>query len=193
MSHNLKIARPAGIILILLGLVLLLSRSIGFDILVGRSFWPLYIIVPGLVLLASTSFDKALGKVLAPVGMVIATTGVLLAYQAWADHYQSWAYAWILTGPFSVGAGFIVHGIVHADHRSIVDGRKIATQSIAFFLAAAAIFELVFNISGYGLSFDLPWGIVLPIALILVGAVVVLHQPKHNVSKPDQRTDIKTN
>lgn len=188
MHHATTTAKPIGIILISAGLFLLLSRFVGFDLLFGHISWPIYIIVPGVVILAIASFDKTVGKALAPLGMMITLTGCLLAYQSWADHYQSWAYAWILTGPFSVGAGLVVHGILHDDKSSIENGRKMAALSLAAFIVSAAVFELVFNISGLGLSVDLPWGILLPAALVAVGGLILLRQPNQVVSAPNPAT-----
>lgn len=181
-AHVTKKTKPTGIILIGAGAILFLTQIAGFDILPTSIPWPFYIVAPGVLLLALSSYDKTIGEPLAPLGMIITVTGCLLAYQTWADHYQSWAYAWILTGPFSVGAGFVLHGVFHGDKHLIEVGRKLALLSAAFFLAAAVIFELVFNISGFGLSIDLSWGFLLPTMLVGVGVFVLFRQPNQAVS-----------
>jgi hypothetical protein len=172
--------KPLGIALIAFGLILFLFQMTGFDLFSGRSFWPLFIIIPGAILLAVASFEETLSIALAPVGMMITLTGCVLAYQNWADHYQSWAYAWIITGPFALGAGLAWHGRMHGDEGTLRRGHRIAALSLPFFLGAAVIFELVFNISGYGLSVDLPWGILISVALIAIGGGLFLKQPKQD-------------
>lgn len=167
-----------GVILIAAGVLVALGQV--FDFSVGQIAWPLYIIVPGAMLLFISFFDEAIGKVLAPIGMMITVTGCVLAYQSWTGHYQSWAYAWILTSPFAIGAGLAMHGIRYDDNYLLKVGRTIATVSIAFFLAAAAVFELVFNISGLGSSVDIPWGIMLPVVLIVAGAAALIHQSRQH-------------
>lgn len=178
MPNTSNSVKPTGIVLITSGLVLLFGQSVGFDPLSGHSFWPLYVIIPGAILLALASFDKSFSTALAPIGMIVTLTGCVLAYQDWASHFQSWAYAWIIVGPFAFGAGLALHGRMHADDDALHDGRRMAALSIPFFVGAAAIFELVFNISGFGLSVDLPWGILLPSSLVALGGVVLLRQSK---------------
>lgn len=115
MYYATKTAKPIGIILMSAGLVFLFSQFVDIDLLLVRTLWPLFIIVSGLGFLAFAYFDKTTGKILAPLGTAIIMAGCMLTYQAWADHFRSWAYVWILTGPFSIGVGFITHGIFHND------------------------------------------------------------------------------
>ena len=180
MSNNSILVKPIGIVLVASGLFLLLGQVTGLDLLSGRVVWPLFIIIPGAILLAFAGVEKGFSATLAPIGMIVTLTGCVLAYQNWADHYQSWAYAWIIAGPFAFGAGLALHGLVHDDDDALRNGRKTAALSAAFFLAAAAVFELVFNISGYGLNVDLPWGILLPVALIVVGGALFLRKSKQD-------------
>ena len=111
---------------------------------------------------------------------MVTLTGCVLAYQAWANHFQSWAYAWIIVGPFALGTGLAWHGRMHGDEQALRDGRQMALFSILSFFGAAAVFELVFNISGFGLSVDLPSGFFLPVVLIAGGGVLLLRQSKKN-------------
>jgi peptidoglycan/LPS O-acetylase OafA/YrhL len=178
MLNNSSSVKSIGIVLISAGFILLVVRGFGIDLMPGRSFWPTYIITPGALLLALASFDNATSKALAPVGMMITLTGCVLAYQNWADHYQSWAYAWIIVGPFALGSGLVLHGHMHADEQSLRDGTRTAALSFAAFAIAAAVFELVFNISGLGFSAGLPWGVLLSIVLIAVGGAILLRKSK---------------
>lgn len=169
--------KPIGALLVGAGALLLLAQTVGFNVFTGGIYWPLFILAPGLAVLALASLSKTLSRGLSPLGMAVTLTGSLLAYQAWADHFQSWAYGWILVGPFALGAGLAFHGFVHGDARALRNGRGVAGVSLVVFAGAAVMFELVFNISGYGASFDLPWGIVLPVALIAIGGAFLLRAP----------------
>lgn len=174
MSDNVISMKSVGSILAGLGLILLVGQYSGIRPWSGGMPWPLFIIVPGAILLALASLDETFSRALTPVGMMVTLTGCVLAYQNWADHYQSWAYAWIIVGPFSLGSGVVVHGRRYGDSQLVRRGMQLAAFSTLFFLAAAAIFELVFNISGYGLSANLPWGVMTPIVLIAIGSALFL-------------------
>jgi hypothetical protein len=173
-------------------LFLLAARGLGFGVMFVNLTWPLYIIVPGVGLLAFAGTDRDISKGLAPIGMMVTLTGCLLAYQEWANHYQSWAYMWILVGPFALGAGWIAHGMMHDDNRTIADGRKLAAASIATLIVFAAVFELVFNISGYGLSVNLPSGMLLPLLFIAISGAVLFRQVKPRGSRLQQNHDAQS-
>lgn len=172
MTHDSRTMKPASGLMITAGLALLAGWAMGLDLSFGHSLWQLYIIVPGIIVLTLGSMDRAIGKALLPLGMMITLTGFLLAYQDWADHFQSWAYVWIISGPFAYAVGLTLHGMIHSDAPAFRDGKKAALVCLAFFAIFAAVFELVFNISGYGLTVDVPWGLVLPLILIGVGVFV---------------------
>ena len=178
MSSKSNSMKPVGAGLVCLGLVLAAGQYFDFQLLSGRNSWPYFIIVPGALLLALAFLDETFSKALMPIGMVVTLTGCVLAYQNWANHFESWAYAWIIVGPFALGVGLAAHGRLYKDAHTMKRGMQMAAVNSLFFLCAAVIFELVFNISGYGLSFDLPWGILTPIALIAVGGALFLNNPK---------------
>src|SRR4030042_4003625 len=86
-----------GGILIAVGVLWLLAQLVG--IRVGSYLWPLFIIVPGVVLfvLAMTMEGRA-GEGLAITGGIVTMVGLLLFYQNATGHWTSWAYAWALGG-----------------------------------------------------------------------------------------------
>jgi hypothetical protein len=100
-----------------LGLVLLLGQYSGIRPWSGGTPWPLFIILPGVILLALASLDETLSRALMPVGMMVTLTGCVLAY-------QNWAYAWIIVGPFSLGAGVVVHGRRYGDGQLVRKGMQ---------------------------------------------------------------------
>lgn len=174
MTQNIRTMKPVSGLMIATGSLLLASWSMDLDLSFGHSLWQLYIIIPGVIVLTLGSMDKAAGKAILPLGMIIALTGCLLAYQDWADHYQSWAYAWIISGPFAYAAGLVLHGIIHSDATAFREGKKSILICLALFVPFAAVFELVFDISGYGLTVDMQWGLMLPLILIGSGVFVGL-------------------
>lgn len=176
MRFNFNSSKATGIALVVAGLALFAARSLGFGVTLMTLSWPLFIVLPGVGLLAFASIDRDVSKALAPIGMMVTLTGCLLAYQDWANHYQSWAYMWVLVGPFALGAGWIAHSLMHDDNRMMVDGRKLLFASIVILLVLAAVFELIFNISGYGLSVNLPSGMLLPVVLIVIGGAILVRQ-----------------
>lgn len=185
MFQSSKSIKPAGTILIIAGLFLLLSRTLGFDLMFGASTWPLFIIVLGIGLLILASVDNIVGKPIATHEMIVTLTGFLLAYQDAENLYQSWAYALVLTGPFTFGLGWLFHGKMHGDEKSFSDRHKIVATSIPFFVAFAAVFELIFNMRGYGMSIDNPEGIILLTILIVICGALFLRGPKQNTPSFD--------
>lgn len=172
MSPSIKTMNPASGLMITTGLLLLLGWAAGWDMSFGHSLWQLFIIVPGIIVISLGCTEKTIGKALVPFGMMITVTGCLLAYQDWADHYQSWAYVWILSGPFAFAKGLALYGVIHSDIAALRNGRKMMLASSTLFVIFAAVFELVLNISGFGITVDVPWGLVLPIILIGSGIFV---------------------
>ena len=84
----------AGIVLVVAGGVVLAARQAGFEVgnLVADGGWALFIIVPGLALLA-TAFvptpPQGLGFAIA--GSVVTTVGLILLYQETTETWESWA------------------------------------------------------------------------------------------------------
>ncbi|OGO04389.1 MAG: hypothetical protein A2Y73_04215 [Chloroflexi bacterium RBG_13_56_8] len=154
-----------GGILIAVGVLWLLAQLVG--IRVGSYLWPLFIIVPGVVLfvLAMTMEGRA-GEGLAITGGIVTMVGLLLFYQNATGHWQSWAYAWALVAPTSIGLAQIIYGLVKGLDSVVASGRRIATVGIIIFLGGAAFFELVIGISGFGLG-GIGW------AVLLIGAGVL--------------------
>jgi hypothetical protein len=165
-----------GLLLIGAGLAFLLLQvyaiELPFDL--GRVGWPLYVIVPGVVLLlVGLTLPDGPGIGLAVAGSIVATIGLVLAYQSAADHYSSWAYAWALVGPAAVGAGMLLWGILHLRGDVIRGGLGALGAGLLLFLIGFGFFEGVLNLGGdRGLA---PLGRqALPLALIVAGVLVIL-------------------
>ena len=77
----------------------------------GGSGWTLFVIVPGVLLLASgllTDRPAALGLTIA--GSIVTTIGLLLLAMDQTDRWDAWAYAWALI-PAAAGVGLVLHGL----------------------------------------------------------------------------------
>ena len=158
-----------GLLLIVLGAAALLARTAGFNLFeaVGPWGWPLFIIVPGLVLLGASLLPaRPHGIGFATAGAIVTTVGLILLYQWRTDHWESWAYAWALL-PGAAGLAQVAYGL-YAEQRAMVNrGLWMTGIAGALFVVGAWFFEGLF--AGQPRPLGLDWG---PIALIVLGAVV---------------------
>lgn len=168
-----KTTNTIGFVLIALGLIAALSQKfdLGINFGFGQIPWPLFIIVPGLIILTMSLSSRNDNVAITVVGMMTTVTGLLLAYQNTFHHFESWAYAWALVSPLGLGLGQILHGRSHDNPALIETGRRMAAIGAALFVAGAFFFELIINISGRGIShlFSSDYAF----SAILIGAGVV--------------------
>jgi hypothetical protein len=158
-----------GIVLIVLGLLFLLDRLVDIDL--ASAGWPLFVIVPGVVLfvLGLTTGGRE-GAGLAVGGAITTTVGVVLAVQNATGLWATWAYAWALVGPAASGLGLLAFGLTHRDEELTRNGWRGLGTGLGLFVAFGLFFEGVIGLSGTPfLSTDIG-----PIVLIVVGAVVVV-------------------
>ncbi len=160
-----------GAILILGGAIALVVSWTDFE-LDGRildASWPIFVVVPGLVLLALASVPRPpAGVGFAIAGSIVTSVGVLLWYQEATGHWESWSYAWALIGPGAAGLGALGYGALTRNEQMVRVGSRLAAIGLGIFLVGAYFFETVFR-SGRA-PFDLSgtW------PLILIGLGVVL-------------------
>lgn len=167
------VAAPAvlGVFLIAIGAVILIAREVGVDLFgaIGDWGWPLFIIIPGVALLALALVPtppRGIGFAIA--GGVVTTVGALLLYQSETGNYESWAYAWALI-PLAVGAALVLYGLF-AHEEGMVRGGVWTSGIAAFvFLAGAWFFEGVFAGRVRPEIADL-W----PLAFVFVGVALVI-------------------
>jgi hypothetical protein len=169
MTDERRGAMILGAILVVLGGAFLVSNITGFSL---DAAWPLFIIVPGLVLLgASFAFGGDAGLGLAIAGSIVTTVGLVLAVQEATGLYTTWAYAWALVAPGSVGVGMFLHGTFTGRQDLQRDGLRVAGVGLALFIGFALFFEGVIGLSGDGRP---PLEDLLPILLIALGAILVV-------------------
>ncbi len=160
----------AGIVLVVVGLAFLLIRLA--DMTFGSATWPLWIIVPGLAMLAgSFAIPPRGGLGLAIPGTMIAIVGGILWVQEAYGLYATWAYAWALVAPTGPGLAMLIYGGVHGDHELAADGFRTFLVGIGLFLGFAFFFEGVIGISGHSIpNVDE----VLPYVVIGFGVLLVV-------------------
>ena len=156
-----------GIGLIVVGAVLLLGSLFGWNL--GLSLWPLFIFVPGVLLLLAATFTAS---ALFIPGGVLTALGLIFFVQELTDHYESWAYAWALL-PAAVGVGLTLHGQRSQNAELTNFGRRMAGIAATVFVVGAVFFEgFIFG------DFTDTWlfRTGLPLVLIAAGAFLLLRQ-----------------
>jgi hypothetical protein len=149
-----------AVILITLGVLLLLGMNL---------LWPLFILVPGLILLGVALAGKPSTAGLAIPGMLISGTGALLFIQNLTGYWDSWAYAWTLYAVF-LGMGLVLTGQLSNNESIQSVGRGFMWVGLCMFVGFAFLFELVIGI-GDGLGHRLG-----PFVLIGLGVYMLLRQ-----------------
>ncbi len=157
-----------GLILIALGGILLLDRLTGIDL--GRAGWPIFVIVPGILVLGwGVSMSGREGIGLAIGGGITLIVGLILAVQNLTGLWATWAYAWALVGPGGPGLGMIAWGLAHGDRSVVGNGLRTLATGIVLFAGFGLFFEGVIGLSGPPfLTSDAG-----PVALIVLGIVVI--------------------
>jgi hypothetical protein len=110
--------------------------------------WPMFILVPGLVLLGiALGCGRAGAAAMSIPAMIVSGIGALLFIQNLTGYWESWAYAWTLFGVF-LGMGFMLMGQRLDDPSLHRVGRGFVRISLMAFAAFAFFFEVVIGISG---------------------------------------------
>lgn len=160
-----------GSLLILVGAVFLLGHLFSIDL--GRYGWPLFIIVPGvLILLLATGGRGAISEGLTIVGSIVTVTGLLLLYQSTLHRFASWAYAWPLVIPGGVGVGMVIYGLRAKRRGNVRAGLRLIAFALVVFLLGAIVFEGLLNIGG--LWSGVSTGTAVSVLVIVAGAVLLL-------------------
>jgi hypothetical protein len=160
----------AGIVLVVIGVVFLLVRIV--DVTIGSGSWPLWIIVPGLAMVAgSLAIPPRGGLGLAVPGTIIAIVGGILWVQDAYGLYATWAYAWALVAPTGPGLAMLVYGLVRGDRELAGDGFRTLLVGIGLFLGFGFFFEGVIGLSGHRIA---NLDEVLPYVVIGFGVLLVV-------------------
>jgi hypothetical protein len=161
-----------GVLLILGGAAVLAVRQLGLD--VGAAGWPLFVIVPGIVLfVVALVVGGRPGTGFAVGGSVTTVTGLILAFQNQTGLYATWAYAWALVAPGGIGLGLFVYGSLTRQRELALGGLWTLLTGLVIFIVAAFFFESIIGLSGdriEGLDALLAAAVmVLGIGIVVVG------------------------
>ncbi len=142
-----------------LGMLLLLAELTGIRFF--RVLWPLFIIVPGVLLfITSLSLPMPLGEIVMSPACILSALGLLLFYQNLFKHWESWAYGWALIAPTSIGIGHVFYGEFKNRPEMVQLGWSTARLGLTMFAIGFVFFELLLNISGFGLGI-FGWAVLL--------------------------------
>ena len=158
-----------GLILIVLGLLFFAEQL--FDFSFGDVLWPLFVLLPGLILFGLMATGGEGLNFLAIPAAMISMVGLLLFYQNLFDHFESWSYAWALVFPTSFGFGLYLYGSRTGNENTKITGKGFIRVGLIIFVVAAGFFELVIGISNSSLS---RYG--LPALLILLGVFLLFRR-----------------
>jgi hypothetical protein len=155
-----------GVVLVVVGLFYLLVQLLGIDL---SSFWPLFVIIPGLTLLIIGVVSLGTGAAIP--GGILTMVGLVLAYQNSTGNWASWVYAWALVAPGGVGLGLFLQGLRERNTGLIRQGRFLMFIAAVIFLIGFVFFESVLNISGMN---DVPVvKAALPALFIVIGIILL--------------------
>jgi hypothetical protein len=161
-----------GIILIVVGVIFLVQPVLGVNLM--HVAWPLFIIVPGLLMLAAAVGGNRGASGMAVPGAIVTMTGAILFVQNAFDLWSTWAYAWALVAPTSVGLGLWLRGALTVNPRTERAGRRLVQIGLVLFLAFGAFFEVVLN---WGRLANSTLGVAAAVVLIAAGLAMALRRP----------------
>jgi hypothetical protein len=150
---------------------LFLALRVG-NIALGPDAWPLWLIVPGLAMVAGSLFIPSRGGLgLAIPGAILAIVGGILWVQDAYSLYGTWAYAWALVAPTGPGLAMLLYGTAHRDGGLARDGLQATLTGLGLFLGFGLFFEGVIGISGHRIEH---LDQVLPYAAIGLGVLLIV-------------------
>jgi len=125
------------------------------------AFWPLFVLIPGLIFLAVAARGGRATAPFAIPGMIISGTGLLLLAQNLTGYWDSWSYAWTLYSVF-LGMGLAMMGRLLGDPAFNSLGRVLMLAGGAAFVVLGFVMEIVLGVGGLG-------GDLWPLVLIGLG------------------------
>ncbi len=160
-----------GVLLIVLGVLFLAGEQFHVDW--GRYGWPMFVIVPGVVLLVlGLAVPNEAGLGMAIPGGIIATVGLILAFQDSTDTYASWSYAWALVAPGSVGVSLFLYGLLHRRLDLLDAGLRTAAVGLGLFVGFGLFFENVIGVDEGGSTTVLRDA--MPFLAVALGVIIVV-------------------
>lgn len=141
--------------------------------------WPLFVLLPGLAVLAVALVGPVSLSGLAVLGSVVTGTGLILMFQDTTGRFETWAYLWGLY-PVFVGAALLLMARRQDNPGLAESGRKTMLVGLALTAGFGLFFEMIFT-GGFGLIGR--YGI--PAALIIGGYLLLRkREPVTTFDKP---------
>lgn len=162
-----------GTLLVVAGIGWFVARELRFDpfAAIADRGWPLFVIIPGVILLTSSLIPKPPhGVGLAIAGTIVTTVGIVLFYQQSTGNWESWAYAWALVGPGAAGVGMTLYGLVFRQRDLLLAGARLVAISAAIFIVGFWYFETIFATGNAPIDLGTWW----PIAIVVVGIAALI-------------------
>ena len=160
-----------GLLLVVLGAFFLITEQMNFDW--DRHGWPMFVIVPGvLLLIVGLAIPHEGGLGAAIPGAIVTSVGLILAFQEATGAYASWAYAWALVAPGSVGVALAAWGLLHRRWDLLDSGLRSLATGLGLFIGFGLFFENVLNIDNGHSSVALRDA--LPLMAVGLGVLIVL-------------------
>lgn len=155
-----------GIILVLLGALLAAMQL--YPALNDYIQWPMILIALGVLFLVGMAIDGN-GDLAIP-GLVNIGLGAIFLYQMMNNDWESWSYVWTLI------PGFVGFGILLAN---LVNRERVDRGGVILVFASGVGFAAFYAAYHYeNISLEMLW----PVALILVGVIVVVQALSRNRS-----------
>jgi len=160
-----------GVILIALGAMFLAGEQFKLDL--ARYGWPVFVIVPGVIMLVGgLAIPHEGGLGLAIPGGIVITVGLILAFQQVTEAWASWAYMWALIAPGSVGVTLVLYGLLHRRFDLVDGGARTAAVGLGLFIGFGLFFENVIGFDEGHSNTILHAG--LPYLAVAMGVLIVL-------------------
>lgn len=158
--------RTMGLTLVGLGLLFLVLRYVQFDMM--ELLWPMWILIPGGVLLTIAFKQNSAQVGFAIPGAVITGTGLILATFNTFGHWEAWSYAWALYPAF-VGIALYLVGQANQSDELLRNGRRLLTIGLYLFIGFGFFFEILI----FGGAINLLDNAIVPVLLIGAGLFLV--------------------
>lgn len=142
-----------------------------FDWNIGVTFWPLFILIPGVAFLSFAATGRERDSLFIP-GCVLTTLGLIFFVQSATDHYESWAYVWALVWG-AAGLGMLLQGERVGNLELTGQGKRLMGIAGTVFAVGFIFFEgFVFG----DLKNNWLFSTGLPLLLIIAGGYLLYRQ-----------------
>ncbi|MCB2289091.1 DUF5668 domain-containing protein [Clostridium sp. CS001] len=149
-----------GLFMIFMGSLLLADQIYGIDFLSFSNFWPLFILVPGILLEASFFYFKKDPAILV-LGGVLTTTGLLFFFETstnWQYSSETWPFY-----TFGLAIGLFQYYLFSKKNKTLL--------LFIFLLAFISAFSFAINFLGNTYTW-LTYDLLLPCLIIFLGIYV---------------------